>query len=90
MAKVQVVIQPTGLLNGSPWPEPGETVDLPDDVAEEMTKAGHVKAVAKKAAAEKVEKRPAPSAGVETRKAPAKKAAAKGTTTVKRSGSRGR
>jgi hypothetical protein len=76
VAKVQVVIQPSGLLNGSPWPEPGETVDLPDDVAEAMTKAGNVKAVAKKAAVEKVEKRPAPSAGVETRAAPVKKAAA--------------
>ena len=78
MAKVQVVIQPSGLLNGSPWPEPGETVDLPDDVAEVMAKAGNVKAVAKKVAAEKVETRPAPSTGVETR----------GTTTAKRSGSR--
>jgi len=78
VAKVQVVIQPSGLLNGSPWPEPGETVDLPDDVAEVMAKAGNVKAVAKKVAAEKVETRPAPSTGVETR----------GTTTAKRSGSR--
>jgi hypothetical protein len=75
--KVEIVIQPSGLLNGSYWPEPGETIDLPDDVAEAMAKAGQVKAVAKKAAAEKVEKRPAPSTGVETRKAPAKKASAR-------------
>ena len=76
MAKVEIVLQPSGLLNGVPWPEPGETVDLPDDVAEAMTKAGHVKPAGKKAAAEKVEKRPAPSADVESRQA-AKKAAPK-------------
>lgn len=73
MAKVEVVIQPSGLLNGVSWPEPGETVDLPDDVAEAMAKAGNVKAVAKKAAAEKVEERPAPTADVETRKATTKR-----------------
>lgn len=83
--KVKVVNPPTGLLNGYPWPEAGETVDLPDDVAEEMAKAGNVekaKAPAKKAASkpDESEKRPAPKADVETReakKAPAKKAAKK-------------
>jgi hypothetical protein len=52
----------------------GETIDLPDAVAKDMIAAGHledVKAPAKKAAAkseDKVEKRPASKANVETRK----------------------
>lgn len=74
--KVRVVNQPTGLLNGQPWPEAGETVDLPDVVAESMAAAGTVEVVkaekkpaAKKAAAkpDKAEKRPAAKADVETR-----------------------
>ena len=69
--KVRILVRPTGLLNGAEWPKVGETVDLPDAVAEGMVKAGHVeKAAAKKAAAkpEKAEKRPAAKADVETRK----------------------
>lgn len=57
--KVIVVQPPTGLLNGRPWPEAGEEMDLPQAVAEAMAEAGHVKVV--------VEKRPAPKRG-ETRK----------------------
>lgn len=69
--KVKILTRPTGLLNGEEWPKVGETVDLPDSVAEDMVKAGHVeKVAAKKAAAkpEKAEKRPAAKADVETRK----------------------
>lgn len=76
MTKAKVLVQPTGLLNARPWPEAGETVDLPDAVIEGMVASGHVE-VAKpdpkprvtKAAAAKVEKRPARTADVETRKA---------------------
>lgn len=64
MAKVKIKVQPTGLLNGQYWPEVGETVDLPDAVAEAMAEAGHVEPVK---AADKVEKRPAPTKGVEKR-----------------------
>jgi hypothetical protein len=73
--KVRIKVQPSGLLNAEPWPEVGETIDLPDAVAEEMIAAGALEAVkdkpAKKAAAkpeDKVEKRPASTKGVETRK----------------------
>ena len=72
MAKVEVVTQPSGLLNGRPWPEVGESLELPDVVAESMVEAGWVKDVkpaAKTAAADKVEKRPAAKADTETRKA---------------------
>jgi hypothetical protein len=67
MAKVEIVTQPTGLINGRDWPEPGETLELPDDVAESMAAAGTVKLV--KAAAKKVESRPAPTENVEKRAA---------------------
>jgi hypothetical protein len=77
--KVRIKVQPSGLLNAEPWPEAGETIDLPDAVAEEMIASGALeaikekpakKAAAKKAAepADKVEKRPASTKGVETRK----------------------
>lgn len=62
--KVRIIHQPSGLLNGQPWPEAGETIDLPDATAEGMAAVGHVEIV--KSAA-KVEKRPAPSAKVEKR-----------------------
>lgn len=69
--KVRVKVQPSGLLNTQPWPEVGETVDLPDAVAEAMIGAGAVEAVKpeKKAAAKpaKVEKRPAAKKAVEKR-----------------------
>jgi hypothetical protein len=73
--KVRIINQPSGLLNAKPWPEAGETIDLPTVVAEGMAAAGDVEIVkaapAKKAAekpAEKVESRPAAKADVETRK----------------------
>ena len=72
MPKYKVKVQPSGLLNGKLWPEAGETVDLPDAVAEAMVKAGDLAEdkPAKKAAAKKdeSEKRPAANADVETRK----------------------
>lgn len=67
MAKARITVRPTGCLNGRPWPEVGEVVDLPDAVAEGMAKAGHVEVV-KAAAKPKAEKRPAPRKGAETRK----------------------
>lgn len=57
--KVRIVVQPTGLINGEPWPAAGEEVDVPEAVAEAMAGAGHV---------EVVEKRPASKRNVETRK----------------------
>lgn len=72
--KVRVVNQPTGLLNGAPWPEAGEEMDLPETVAEGMAASGYVEVVkakpAKKAAAksDESEKRPASKSGTETRK----------------------
>jgi hypothetical protein len=73
MPKYTVKVQPLGLLNGNPWPEVGETIELPDAVAKGMVAAGHLEDVkpAKKAAAkseDRVEKRPASKANVETRK----------------------
>jgi len=73
MSKFTVKVQPSGLLNGLPWPAVGETVDLPDGVAEAMVEAKHltrVEKTAKKAAAkpDDAEKRPAAKADVETRK----------------------
>lgn len=76
--KVRIIEQPTGMLNGQPWPEAGETVDLPDVAAEDAIASGIAekveaakKAPAKKAAAkpDKSEKRPASKANAETRKA---------------------
>jgi hypothetical protein len=60
MAKVRIVVRPTGSINGADWPEVGKTIDLPDVVAEAMASAGNVEVVA-------VEKRPAPTKGVEKR-----------------------
>ena len=60
MAKVKIVKQPSGLLNTQPWPEVGETVELPDVVAEDMAKAGWVEVL-------KVEKRPAAKKAEEKR-----------------------
>lgn len=64
MAKIKIVVQPSGCINGRLWPEPGETMDLPDVVAEGMAAAGHVEIVGK---SRKVEKRPAPDKDVEKR-----------------------
>jgi len=66
MAKFRVLVAPTGCLNGSYWPEAGETVELPEAVGAGMVEAGALEAV--KESAPKVEKRPTPKAGVETRK----------------------
>ena len=38
--KVRVLIQPTGLINGQPWAEAGEEMDLDDGAAELMIEAG--------------------------------------------------
>lgn len=71
--KVRIKVPLTGLYNGEPWPQVGKTIDLPDHVAEGMIRVGHVEAVAQpakkaeKPAEKKVETRPAPAAGVETR-----------------------
>lgn len=71
MAKFRVVVRPSGLINGREWPEVGEVVELPEAAGAGMVKVGDLEAVkaaapAKKAA-EKVEKRPASKASVETR-----------------------
>jgi hypothetical protein len=68
MAKVRIIVRPTGLINGREWPEVGQTIDLPDAVADGMVEVGDVEVVAvKKAAAKKVEKATAPEAKVEKR-----------------------
>lgn len=43
--KVEIIVRPSGLLNGQPWPEVGETIDLPKVVADDMIRVGHAKAV---------------------------------------------
>jgi topoisomerase IA-like protein len=82
MPKYTVKVQPLGLLSvageiGVPWPEAGETVDLPESVGKDMVASGALeekkpakKAAAKKAAAkaDESEKRPASKAATETRK----------------------
>lgn len=64
MASVRIKVRPTGLINGREWPPVGETIDLPDAVAEGMAGAGHVEIVKDEP---KVEKRPAPTKRVEKR-----------------------
>ncbi|NUR81002.1 MAG: hypothetical protein HOQ21_11225 [Dermatophilaceae bacterium] len=72
--KVRIKVRPSGLINLREWPEVGETIDLPDDVAEGMIASGDVEAVkdekkpAAKTAAKKAETRPASSKSTETRK----------------------
>ena len=67
--KVTIAVRPSGCINGEPWPEVGEDIDLPDAIAKDMIDAGAVKAVkpAAKKAADKVEKRPAATKRVEKR-----------------------
>ncbi len=65
MAKVKILIRPTGCINGQDWPQVGEEMELADVVAESMSSAGLVAPVKGKAP---VEKRPS-KAPVETRKA---------------------
>jgi hypothetical protein len=69
MAKVRILVRPSGLINGVEWPEVGQTIDLPDAVADGMVKVGDVERVAAKKAApeKKVEKATAPEAKVEKR-----------------------
>lgn len=38
----------TGTRNGKQWPEPGGTVDLPDNVAADMCAQGYAEPVAEK------------------------------------------
>jgi hypothetical protein len=60
--KVRVLVQPTGLVNGVPWPEPGELYELDNDAAAEaMIAAGWLERVG-----DKVETRPS-KAKAETR-----------------------
>lgn len=84
MPKVRIIIRPSGLLNGREWPEVGESIELPDVVADDMESSGHVERITakpaakaadkpaaktpRKRAAKKVETRPAKGDGVETRK----------------------
>lgn len=73
MAKCKVLVRPTGAYDGKVWPQVGETVDLPDHVAEAMARSGNVEIVktpAKKAAEpSKAEKRPATHKAAESRPA---------------------
>ena len=70
--KCKVLVRPTGSYNGQEWPEVGETIDLPDTVAEGMVKSGNVEIVkapaAKTAQSGGAEKRPAAPKNVESRK----------------------
>lgn len=59
--KVRIKVRPTGAINGRPWPQVGESMDLPEVVAEGM--GDWVEAV-------KVETRPASRKGVEKRVGP--------------------
>jgi hypothetical protein len=54
--KVRVLVQPTGLHNGVPWPEAGGEYELDDAVAEAMIAAGWLERVK---GSSKTEKRPA-------------------------------
>jgi hypothetical protein len=78
--KVRVKVRPNGNINGQPWPEVGDTIDLPEVVVDGMgdwvepvkaEKKADKKATEKKVEkVEKVEKRPASDKGVETRVSP--------------------
>lgn len=70
MPKYKVLVQPSGLINGYPWPEAGESVELDEAVGASMVDAGHLEAAKtepKKAAEKKVETRPASKSGEEKR-----------------------
>lgn len=68
MPKYRVLVQPSGLINGTPWPAVGGVIELPAVVGEVMPELV--------AADESTEEcRPAPTAGVEKR--PARKRVAK-------------
>lgn len=65
MAKVRIVVRPTGLISGQEWPPVGDVIDLPDVAAVSMVEAGNVEIVPDPP---KVEKRPASTRRVEKRK----------------------
>lgn len=71
MKKCKVLVRPTGAYNGEAWPAVGETIDLPDSVAEGMARSGNVEIV-KESAPDKpaegaAESRPAPKKSTESR-----------------------
>lgn len=69
MRSARVKIQPSGCVNGQPWPEVGGSVDhfgMSEASVEGMVGAGILEYVED---APKVEKRPAPAKRTETRKA---------------------
>lgn len=43
--KIKMTMQPTGLLNGEPWPEVGEEIEVHDVVAVDLLNAGMADAV---------------------------------------------
>lgn len=45
--KVNLKVSVSGLRDGKPWPDRGETVDLPDDEAAQMIAAGQAEPVEK-------------------------------------------
>jgi hypothetical protein len=60
--KVRIVNQPTGILNGQPWPERGEVFEVPDAAGADMCASGIAEPVVedrseKRPAAKRVEKR---------------------------------
>lgn len=63
--KIRMLKQPTGLLNGRPWADAGECMEVPDVVGADLCAAGAAEPVAVKKA---TEKRPA-AKRAETRKA---------------------
>lgn len=61
VARYEVLVQPSGCINGQPWPEVGGTLEVAADLSG-MVEAGLLKPVKPK-----VEKRPATRKGVEAR-----------------------
>jgi hypothetical protein len=58
MPKYEVVVQPSGLLNGSEWPAAGESIDLPEAVGDGMVESGDLKKASEKAPAKKAAAKP--------------------------------
>lgn len=65
MPKYKVLVQPSGLVNGYPWPEAGQDVELDEAAAQSMVDAGQIAAVG--AGERDVETRPAATTGEEQR-----------------------
>lgn len=61
--KIRIKVQPSGLLNGRAWPEPGGEMEVPDVVGVDLCASGVAEPVAVRAA----EKRPAADAKAEKR-----------------------